>query len=330
MAIYQDIGGMETCRRLAAAFYARVQSDSVLLPIYGRSLHCVVESLATFLAQHFGGPCEYSKGRWSLSLYEAHLRFKIGQAERDAWVKDMTLAMEDVGIGEPARAEMAQFFARASTYLINRPPAEAGGAPAELPFDAAVAAVRRGDVARVAELAADPEFERDPAAWVSLLVVMAGSDDPRILDFALERVSADPGLAHERSTYEGTLLHGAAGAGCLAMVELLLRLGADPNARDRYGHPPLYRVANAGRDTGAAVVRALVQGGADVNLQDRIKRCAPLHMAARRGNVQVARALLDCGADIEIRDIAGVTPLGRALNCRKPEVAALLRARSAG
>ena len=105
MAIYDAIGGMETCRRLARAFYARVQSDSVLLPVYGRSLHCVVESLSTFLAQHFGGPCEYSGRRWSLSLYEAHLRFKIGQAERDAWVKDMTLAMEDVGIGEPARAD---------------------------------------------------------------------------------------------------------------------------------------------------------------------------------------------------------------------------------
>jgi ankyrin repeat protein len=160
---------------------------------------------------------------------------------------------------------------------------------------------------------------------------MTGSEHSGILDFALERVSADPGLAQRRYTHERTLLHGAASEGCLAMVEQLLRLGADPDAADRYGHPPLYCVANAcRRGTGEALVRALVKGGANVNLQDRIKRCAPLHMAARRGNVPVARALLDCGADTGIRDIAGVTPLGRALNCRKPEVAALLRAWSPG
>jgi hemoglobin len=331
MALYHAIGGMETCRRLARAFYARVQADAVLRAVYPRSLHCVVESLALFLAQHFGGPCEYSAGRWSLSLYEAHARIRIGQAERDAWVKEMTLAMEDVGIGEAARAEMAAFFTKTSTYLIHRPPGEPGEVPAELPFDAAIAAVRRGDVARVAELAADPEFERDPAGWVSLVAVMSGSENPGILDFALERVSADPGLAQRRYTYERTLLHGAASEGCLEMVELLLRLGADPNAADRYGHPPLYCVANAcRRGSGAAVVRALAGNGANVNMQDRVKRCAPLHMAARRGNVPVARALLDSGADIGIRDIAGVTPLRRALNCRQPEVAALLRAWAAG
>jgi hypothetical protein len=49
-------------------------------------------------------------------------------------------------------------------------------------------------------------------------------------------------------------------------------------------------------------------------------------MAARRGNVAVARALLECGADPRIGDIAGVTPLQRAKNCRKAEVVAVLQA----
>jgi ankyrin repeat protein len=51
-------------------------------------------------------------------------------------------------------------------------------------------------------------------------------------------------------------------------------------------------------------------------------------MAARRGNLAVAKALLECGADPGIGDIAGVTPLKRALNCRKPQVVALLSASS--
>ena len=52
-------------------------------------------------------------------------------------------------------------------------------------------------------------------------------------------------------------------------------------------------------------------------------------MAARRGNVEAAGALLDCGAALEARDSVGDTPLRRAVNCNKVEVAALLLARGA-
>jgi ankyrin repeat protein len=111
-------------------------------------------------------------------------------------------------------------------------------------------------------------------------------------------------------------------------VELLLSLGADPGATDGGGHTPLYTVANECTHAGGAnVVRALVSHGADVNAKGGVTRCTPLHMAARRGNVEIAEALLQCGADIEARDSKGDTPLRRALNCKKPQVAAVLAAR---
>jgi len=69
-------------------------------------------------------------------------------------------------------------------------------------------------------------------------------------------------------------------------VELLLQLGADPNATDAGGHTPLYCVGNECSVDGAAnIVRVLAQSGADVNANGGVKRCTPLHMAARRGNV---------------------------------------------
>ena len=77
------------------------------------------------------------------------------------------------------------------------------------------------------------------------------------------------------------------------------------------------------------MVRALVQGGADINARDGVKHCTALHMAARRGNIEVAGALLDCGADIEARDSLGDTPLRRSVNCDKVGVAAVLLARGA-
>ena len=71
------------------------------------------------------------------------------------------------------------------------------------------------------------------------------------------------------------------------------------------------------------------RSAARVNAVHGAKRCTALHMAARRGNVDVIAALLDGGADIEARDSAGDTPLRRAVNCNKVEAAKLLLARGA-
>ena len=103
--LYQAIGGAATCRKLSASFYARVQRDPVLRPLFpGKTLKCAIEAFAAFLAQFLGGPSEDAQRRWWLSLRESHLRFKIGQKERDAWMKNMTQALDDVPIEESARS----------------------------------------------------------------------------------------------------------------------------------------------------------------------------------------------------------------------------------
>jgi ankyrin repeat protein len=170
-------------------------------------------------------------------------------------------------------------------------------------------------------------FKSNRAVFAALLAVMIGNGNRTLLDYVREKLVADPALAHER--YSGrTLLHGAAAAGNLTTVELLLRLGADPDSADTGGHTPLYSLANECKVRGGAtVVRALVAAGASVDSSDGVKQCTALHMAARRGNVEIAEALLDCGAGIEVRDSLGDTPLRRAVNCNKTDVAALLIAR---
>ena len=94
--------------------------------------------------------------------------------------------------------------------------------------------------------------------------------------------------------------------------------------------PPLYRVSNASDGVpGALVVALLVQAGANVNAQDQVKHCTPLHMAAHRGNVVVARALIGYGAAVEARDTNGDTPLHRAVKCGQAEMVAFLLSQGA-
>ena len=348
--LYQAIGGAGVCRRLSASFYARVERDPVLRPLFpGTTLRCAIEEFSAFLAQFLGGPSEDAQRRWWLSLRESHLRFKIGQKERDAWMKRMMQALDDVPIEESARSALRDLFERSSAYVVNVGPplagADDGGRPssdiihqevsrrwrAQRTLDEAVAAVHQGAADRAIALAEASTLrtylKANRSVFAALLASMIGSGDGTMLDYVRERLLADPALAQER--YSGrTLLHGSAAAGNLTTVELLLRLGAEPDITDDGGHTPLYCLANECKMRGGAhIVRALVEAGASVDACDGVKHCTALHMAARRGNVEIAEALLDCGAGLEVRDSLGDTPLRRAVNCDKTDVAALLLAR---
>jgi hypothetical protein len=308
-----------------------------------------VNAFAAFLAQFFGGPAEDAQRRWFLSLRDSHLRFKIGPRERQAWMSNMLDALEDLPVDEPVRLALSDLFERSSAYIVNtgqapgEPAAQGDASPDRIhreiaerwaeqrSLDDLVAAIRGGHSRRALELARSPtlkpRFSRDRAVFAHVLGLMMAGGNGALLEYVERELLADPALGRVPNRYGRTLLHDASGQKNLRMVELLLRLGADPNVG---GHPPLYCVANECPATGGGdVVRALVRAGARVDERSDAKRCTALHMAARRGNTEVAEALLDCGADINARDRAGVSPLQRANNCRKAGVALLLVSRGA-
>jgi hemoglobin len=323
------LGGEAGCKHLSAGFYARVRNDPVLRPLFpGKSLRCAIEEFAAFLIQFLGGDEEQTQRRWWLSLQESHARFRIGSAERRAWLKHMGATLEATPLDEETRQALRQFFEHSSAYVAGketpRPEHEEVAArwAEQRLLDDAIAAIAAGRDHDAIVLA--PRFVPRPAIFAGLLARMVQSGHPGLIGFAVDSLERDPSLATSRSAGR-TLLHYASGAGCLEVVTSLLRLGTDPDLQDRGGHTPLYCVANeCASETGPDAVRALVRAGADVNAHSGITRATALHMAARRGYVEIARALLDCGAAIEARDSKGDTPLERAVNCRRTRVARLL------
>jgi hypothetical protein len=115
-----------------------------------------------------------------------------------------------------------------------------------------------------------------------------------------------------------TLLHDAAGAGEAELAAVLIRSGADPDAKELEGHTSLYRASTED------VARVLLAAGATVDVASGPTRGTALHQASRRGYVSVAQALLDHGATIDARDAKGQTPLRRAVNCRQLQIVRLL------
>ena len=117
--LYEQVGGDPTFRRLVDAFYARVERDPLLRPIFPEDLEPGKENQFLFLTQYWGGPPRYDALRGHPRLRMRHAPFKIGQAERDAWLGNMLAAIDEVGIPEPARAALREYFETGSTFMIN-------------------------------------------------------------------------------------------------------------------------------------------------------------------------------------------------------------------
>lgn len=119
-SLYDAIGGEETFRRLVSRFYAGVADDPLLRPLYPEEdLTGAEERLRLFLVQYWGGPRTYSEQRGHPRLRMRHAPFRIGLAERDAWLRHMREALD--GLRLPAEAEQLLwgYLTMAAHSMIN-------------------------------------------------------------------------------------------------------------------------------------------------------------------------------------------------------------------
>jgi hemoglobin len=118
---YQAVGGEPTFRRLVAAFYRRVAADPLLRAVYPEEdLSGAEERLRLFLMQYWGGPHTYSERRGHPALRMRHARFAIGAAERDAWLRHMTAALEELDLPPEQAAPLVEYLTMAANALVNR------------------------------------------------------------------------------------------------------------------------------------------------------------------------------------------------------------------
>ena len=118
--LYELVGGEATFRRLVDAFYARVEADPLLRPMFPPDTEAGKRAQFLFLAQFFGGPTTYAEERGHPRLRMRHAPFVIDQEARDHWLRHMLDALDEVGIEEPMRSMMTSYFERASLHMINQ------------------------------------------------------------------------------------------------------------------------------------------------------------------------------------------------------------------
>ncbi|MGE5828708.1 MAG: globin [Micromonosporaceae bacterium] len=117
---YEAVGGEATFRRLVDAFYAGVATDPLLRPLYPEAdLSGAAERLRLFLEQYWGGPTTYSQQRGHPRLRQRHAPFAIGPAERDAWLRHMRRAVDELELPADQAATLWDYLARAALFMVN-------------------------------------------------------------------------------------------------------------------------------------------------------------------------------------------------------------------
>ena len=127
---------------------------------------------------------------------------------------------------------------------------------------------------------------------------------------------ANPNPASEH----GSSLYIACVSGDERMVDLLLRSGADIEARTGFGYTPLI---GACASLSHGIVIKLLAAGADINASD-IHGATALMEAAERGDQDLAKLLLQNGADPDRLNEFGKSARMLAEQCCNWDIAAIL------
>src|SRR5580704_10738933 len=115
-SLYERIGA-EKVERLVAAFYARVDSDPVIRPLYGKTLSCAIHALTAFMTTWLGGPPVYDL--LGARLRRRHMPFAIDARARDAWLANMKAAVREVGIPAAEAALLMAHLEFGARALVN-------------------------------------------------------------------------------------------------------------------------------------------------------------------------------------------------------------------
>ena len=124
LTVYSVVGGSGFFEELVERFYEGVAHDEVLRPLYpNQDFTDAKARLCGFLVQYWGGPADYSAARGHPRLRMRHAPFAIGPAERDAWLANMTNAVDETienhGFPSALADILHDYFGSAASHLLN-------------------------------------------------------------------------------------------------------------------------------------------------------------------------------------------------------------------
>ncbi|WOJ90987.1 group II truncated hemoglobin [Methylocapsa polymorpha] len=119
---FASIGGQAAIDSLVDAFYRRMDTlpeAQTIRKMHADDLAPVGQVLKRYLGEWLGGPKLYSQERGHPRLRMRHMHFRIGPAERDAWMVCMSGALDEVVADATLRAQLLQSFYKLADWVRN-------------------------------------------------------------------------------------------------------------------------------------------------------------------------------------------------------------------
>ncbi|WP_294537788.1 group II truncated hemoglobin [uncultured Rhodoblastus sp.] len=123
ISIFERIGGAVTLDRLVEAFYGhmdKLPEAKKIRDMHDFDLGPVKVVLKRYLSEWTGGPKLYSPEKGHPRLRQRHMRFPIGNADRDAWLTCMRKALAETVADPAARAELDANMTKLADWMRNQ------------------------------------------------------------------------------------------------------------------------------------------------------------------------------------------------------------------
>ena len=120
---YRLIGGEQGIFQLVEYFYRIMDADpyaATIRAMHPADLTEIKAVLRDYLSDWLGGPKRYEAKRGHPRLRQRHMRFSIGEAERDQWMYCMANALNELGVEETLRSRLLAAFFKTADHLRNQ------------------------------------------------------------------------------------------------------------------------------------------------------------------------------------------------------------------
>lgn len=122
---FELLGGEDRVRALVERFYdLMTEREPALARLHpcdaeGRVARTSRDRFALFLIGWLGGPQDYIEQHGHPRLRMRHARVSVNVAMRDAWLRCMTAAMDDQGVGGHVRSFLDSRFGEVADFIRN-------------------------------------------------------------------------------------------------------------------------------------------------------------------------------------------------------------------
>lgn len=124
---YQRLGGSERVKTLVYRFYDIMETEEPALlgthrlDASGKVPAELRDKVALYLIGWMGGPQDYTEQHGHPRLRMRHVHVPVDVGMRDAWMRCMRKAFDDVGVAGPVRQFLDERLTDLADHLRNRP-----------------------------------------------------------------------------------------------------------------------------------------------------------------------------------------------------------------